>query len=444
MFDNVEILWKEVLCILSKKLGKQNLQNWIEPIQPALSENVLILSVPSKYHYDWIVAHFQDEINSAVEQLTDGSIKIKWRLPKTEAIYEESDMAQGYQENFVESIPGFQLNPKYTFENFVVGSSNRLAHAAALAVAEAPAKAYNPLFIYGGVGLGKTHLMQAIGHYVRKKRKNYKIVYTTTEQFSNDLINAIYRKNISSFQMKYRNVDVLLIDDIHFIAGKERTQEEFFHTFNALHEAHRQIVITSDRPPKEIPGIEERLCSRFEWGLIADIQPPELETRIAILKKKAFQMQIALSDEVVYYIAENIQSSIRELEGCLIRLAASVSISKREIDLEFVKQSLAGFLLNKKGRTIDLATIQKTVANYYNLSLAELLGKKRSKDVVQPRQIAMYLCRKYTNSSYPDIAKSFGKVDHTTVLHAYNKIEEMIKHDHNLRRIIEQIAEQFK
>ncbi len=328
------------------------------------------------------------------------------------------------------------LNPKYTFESFVVGNSNRFAHAGALAVADAPGRAYNPLFIYGGVGLGKTHLMQAIGHQAARKFPELSILYVTSETFTNELINAIRDDRTMEFKNRYRSIDILLIDDIQFIAGKERTQEEFFHTFESLHGASRQLVISSDRPPREIPTLEERLRSRFEWGLLADIQPPDLETRIAILRKKALQERLPVPDEVMAHVASQIPTNIRELEGALIRIVATASLDNTPITLEAATQALKDILPNRAARPVTISDIQRAVSRRFSISIEDLKGQSRTRKMALPRQLAMYLCRDLTNASLPRIGEEFGGRDHTTVLHAYDKITRERAADPEMQEIL--------
>ena len=335
------------------------------------------------------------------------------------------------------------LNPKYTFDSFVIGNSNRFAHAASLAVAESPAKAYNPLFIYGGVGLGKTHLMHAIGHYILQNNPNSKVVYVSSEKFTNELINSIKDDKNEEFRQKYRNVDILLIDDIQFIGGKERTQEEFFHTFNALHDANKQIILSSDRPPKEIPTLEDRLRSRFEWGLIADIQIPDFETRMAILKKKAEVENLNVPNEVMVYIATKIKSNIRELEGALIRIVAYSSLTNRQITVELATEALKDIISKKQGKNITISIIQDIVSSYFDLRVEELKSQRRTRNVSNPRQIAMYLSRKLTDMSLPKIGEEFGGRDHSTVIHAYEKISDNLKTDESLQHTVADIIKKL-
>ncbi len=339
------------------------------------------------------------------------------------------------------------LNPKYTFDTFVIGSSNRFAHAASLAVAEAPAKAYNPLFIYGEVGLGKTHLMHAIGHYILKHNSKMNIMYLTSEEFTNRLINSIRYDETIKFRNQYRNIDILLIDDIQFLAGKERTQEEFFHTFNALHDANKQIIISSDRPPKEIPTLEERLRSRFEWGLITDIQEPDLETRIAILKKKASLDDIEVPNDVIVYIANEIKSNIRELEGALIRVVAYSSLVNDNITVELTQEALKDIIESnqpKKNKQITVNLIKEVVANNYGVDIQTMESKKRTRAVAFPRQIAMYIARKLTSLSLPQIGKKFGGRDHSTVLHAFNKIKDKMEDEKDFNEKIKDLIAEIK
>lgn len=337
------------------------------------------------------------------------------------------------------------LNPKYTFETFVVGATNRFAHAASLAVAEAPAKSYNPLFIYGGVGLGKTHLMHAIGHYVQEHHPTKKVIYLSSEKFTNEFINAIMDNKADSFRNKYRNVDILLVDDIQFLAGKEQTQEEFFHTFNTLHEENKQIIISSDRPPKEIPTLEDRLRSRFEWGLITDISPPDLETRIAILTKKAKAEGLTdITNDVMLYIANQIDTNIRELEGALVRVVAYSSLINQDIDIELATEALKDIIPNNQPKKITVKLIQELVGKKYDLTLDDFQSKKRTKAIAYPRQIAMYLTRELTDLSLPKIGQEFGGRDHTTVIHAHNKISELLEKDNQLKGEISELKNDIK
>jgi chromosomal replication initiator protein len=445
-------LWEQVLLVLERRVSQENLQTWFRPIQCiGISENEIKLLVPSKYHRDWIASHFLDDIKVTLNELTGCSIDVKLQIDSSKpmtAITEKQNQSSKSGASISSPIALLAtestLNPRYTFDTFIIGGSNRLAHAASLAVSENPAKAYNPLFLYGGNGLGKTHLLHAIGHYTRKNGKASRVLYTSAEQFMNAFITAVTHSHRQDFQAVYRNIDILLIDDIHFLAGKEGTQEEFFHTFNALHGAHKQIVVSSDRPPKEIPTLQERLLSRFEWGLIADIHSPDLETRMAILQKKAEQEKITVPNEVIFYIADHIQSNIRQLEGCLIRIAASASITGNPITLETTKRVLHGIMEEKKQKKIDIEFIQQAVVNYYKISIEDLNGKRRNKGVVEPRQVAMYLCRLLTKNSFPEIGAAFGQRDHTTVMHACNKVEQDMESDANFRRVVNHLLDQIK
>lgn len=432
MASDIKEIWKEALGLLKDEMTSVSFSTWIEPIVPtSLENNVFSLEVPSEFNLGIINSRYKDLIQNALKIVTKRDIDVNLFVKSTEAPKKEKTSQQEQQSSYVSL-----LNPKYTFDTFVIGSGNQLAHAAALAVAESPATAYNPLFIYGGVGLGKTHLMHAIGHYILEQYPTKKVLYTSSEKFTNELINAIKDDRNEEFRNKYRNIDVLLIDDIQFIGGKERTQEEFFHTFNALYEASKQIVLSSDKPPKEILTLEERLRSRFEWGLIADIQAPDMETRVAILRKKSQQEHYDIPDEVLYYIAENIESNIRELEGALNRVIAYASLTGSPITLELAQNCLKQLLSGKAKTNINYNTIMKVVARYYDISPDQLTTKKRSRDVAHPRQVAMYLCRELTDMSLPKIGQVFGGRDHTTVMHACEKIQEEMEHSSELRRTI--------
>jgi chromosomal replication initiator protein len=348
------------------------------------------------------------------------------------------------KKTFARAALDLHLNPRYTFDSFVVGSSNQFAHAACRAVAEAPSRSYNPLFIYGGVGLGKTHLMHAIGHYIQARNRSVlNLLYISSDRFINEMINAIRFDRLPAFRQKYRAIDVLLVDDIQFIAGKDRTQEEFFHIFNALHDAQKQIVISSDCPPRQIPTLEERLHSRFEWGLIADIQPPDIETKVAILRKKAESEKVEIPENVALFIASKVKTNIRELEGSLIRLVAYASLTGRDIDLGLAQEVLKD-LLHTEEKPITIEMIQKFVADYYNLKLADLKSKNNSKSVVMPRQIAMYLCNSLTQASLPEIGKSFGGKHHSTVIHSIRKVETMRQQNGDFNTLIHNMLESFR
>ncbi len=390
--------------------------------------------------------HYAELTSDTIEDITGTRLKPKFVIPQDHS--DEEFITDPFPKKVKKEEKGqspavtkTMLNDKYSFNTFVIGSGNRFAHAASLAVAEAPAKAYNPLFIYGGVGLGKTHLMHAIGHYVIDHNPNAKVVYLSSEKFTNEFINSIRDNKAVNFRNKYRNVDVLLIDDIQFLAGKEQTQEEFFHTFNALHEESKQIVISSDRPPKEIPTLEDRLRSRFEWGLITDITPPDLETRIAILRKKAKAENLDIPNEVMLYIANQIDTNIRELEGALIRVVAYSSLINQDMNADLAAEALKDIIPNSKPKILTITDIQQLVGEHYHVKLEDFKAKKRTKSVAFPRQIAMYLSRELTDSSLPKIGNEFGGRDHTTVIHAHEKISKMLQTDQELQQKVEELIE---
>jgi chromosomal replication initiator protein len=400
----------------------------------------LIVEAPNEFARDWLEGNYSQILAKIIHELTGAEMELKFVIP--DAHTEDQETAStAINRKKAQQTENYQtmLNPKYTFDTFVIGSGNRFAHAASLAVAEAPAKAYNPLFIYGGVGLGKTHLMHAIGHYILEHNPSAKVVYISSEKFTNEFINAIRDNRADDFRNKYRNVDILLIDDIQFLAGKESTQEEFFHTFNTLHEESKQIVISSDRPPKEIPTLEDRLRSRFEWGLITDITPPDLETRIAILRKKAKAEGLDIPNEVMIYIANQIDSNIRELEGALIRVVAYSSLENKDITAELAAEALKDIIPASKPNVLTIQDIQKAVGEYFGLKLEDFKAKKRTKSVAFPRQIAMYLARELTDFSLPKIGEEFGGRDHTTVIHAHEKISKLIQEDPLFLKQLEEI-----
>ena len=431
--------WQQVLDIVEKKVNQQSFNTWFKPTQLIKRDgHALYVRVPSVYFQDWLNEHI-DVVLEAARMAGMGDINVIYIIEK--APTDVPDPPNQGRLDF-ESIEN-TLNPKYTFESFVVGSSNRFAHAAAQAVAEKPSKAYNPLFLYGGVGLGKTHLMQAIGQAIKLNNRHLRLTYVSTEKFTNEMINAIRHDKILSFRERYRNNDILMIDDIQFIAGKERTQEEFFHTFNSLYDAHKQIIISADCPPREIPTLEERLHSRFEWGLIADIQPPDLETKVAIIKKKAERQNISIPDNVAMYIASKIKSNIRELEGALVRLIAYSSLTGSEITLSTAQETLHD-ILGSRDKAITIEMIQKAVSDHYQMRILDLKAKNNSKSVALPRQVAMYLCKKLTGGSLPQIGREFGNKHHTTVLHSVNKIELLRQEDRELNRIIQTLSDSFK
>ena len=421
--------------LLKDEMTKISYETWIKNLEiQSFDNDIVVLVASSGFQKESIQSRYYDLLTNTFNFITNKECQIniisKDELQEEEAINLPNDVGYGYSNS--------TLNPKYTFDTFVVGNNNRFAHAAALAVAEAPATSYNPLFIYGGVGLGKTHLMHAIGNAILRKNKKANILYVTSEKFTNQLINSIKDNTSAQFRDKYRNIDVLLIDDIQFIAGKERCQEEFFHTFNTLHESGKQIILSSDRPPIDIQLLEDRLKSRFEWGLIADISNPDYETRLAILRKKAQLDNIIIDDEILSNIANRIDSNIRELEGTLNKLIAKSSLTNSPITMEMAERAINDIVAQQE-KVISAEFIQETVAKYFNINAKDLRGSKRSNDIAFPRQIAMYLCRNVAQMSLPQIGKDFGKRDHTTVMHACTKIENEIKENQNTKLIVESV-----
>ena len=446
MDADLKNLWDKTLNIIKSELSEVSFNTWIKSCEPiSISSDTLKISVPNSFTQDILDKRYKDLVANSVKAICSKLYKIEFIIMSDSFDKEDSKNNSNPQSKsvVVNDEMSSTLNPKYTFNSFVIGNSNRFAHAASLAVAESPAKAYNPLFIYGGVGLGKTHLMHAIGHYVLDGNPNAKVVYVSSEKFTNELINAIKDDKNEEFRNKYRNVDILLIDDIQFIAGKERTQEEFFHTFNALHDANKQIILSSDRPPKEIPTLEDRLRSRFEWGLIADIQVPDFETRMAILKKKADVENLNVANEVMGYIATKIKSNIRELEGALIRIIAYSSLTNREVTVDLASEALKDIISKKQGKHVTIDSIQDVVSSYFNLRVEDLKSQRRTRNVAYPRQIAMYLSRKLTDMSLPKIGEEFGGRDHTTVIHAYEKISENLKTDDSLQHTVNDITKKL-
>ncbi|MFC4601318.1 chromosomal replication initiator protein DnaA [Cohnella hongkongensis] len=440
-------IWQQVLSVIQTKLSKPSFDTWFKSTKASfISENVVLVTAPTTFAVEWLETRYTKLVSSTLSDYVGRTVEVKFSIE--EAVPPEP--VEAAPPISVSSQPALEepmmhmLNPKYTFDTFVIGAANRFAHAASLAVAELPAKSYNPFFMYGGVGLGKTHLMHAIGHYILEHNPHMKVLYLSSEKFTNEFINAIRDNRGESFRNKYRNIDVLLIDDIQFLAGKEGTQEEFFHTFNALHEEHKQIVISSDRPPKEIPTLEERLRSRFEWGLITDIQPPDLETRIAILRKKAKAENLDIPNEAMMYIANMIDSNIRELEGALIRIVAYSSLTNQDISAQLAAEALKDILPTGRNRLITMQDIQQRVGDYYGLKLEDFKARKRTKAVAFPRQIAMYLSRELTDYSLPKIGDAFGGRDHTTVIHAHEKISQLLKVDQDLYKVINSLTEKIK
>ena len=441
--QNSQLDWLAVRETLKARLGAEVVGRWLEPLTVAsVNDATLVLEAPNLFFRDWVASHYIDAIQS---QAGGRSVHLVAPQPTpsgaTPRFRPEERRAAPASLVASQSAEGRGLNPRLTFDRFVVGTSNRFAHAASLAVAESPAKAYNPLCIYGGVGLGKTHLMQAIGRAILEHGPARRVVYLSSEQFTNELIAAIQTKTTTKFRDRYRTVDVLLVDDIHFIAQKEATQEEFFHTFNTLYDAHKQIVISSDRPPKDIAGLEERLVSRFEWGLVTDIQPPDLETRIAILRKKAEEAGVLVPGEVTEFIAQQITSNIRELEGALIRVVAYCNLFNKGPTAEVAREILKDMVREVRAR-VTVEDIQRRVAEYFRVELQELRGAKRQRSILRPRQIAMFLCRRLTEASLPEIGRAFGGRDHTTVMHAVGKIEHDITQDSHKKHLIEHLNQQ--
>jgi chromosomal replication initiator protein len=456
-------LLSSILEAISKRVNQQSFNMWFKPICSATKDGAsLYLAVPSEVFRDWINNNYFDVLEESLNEVGLGSYQVRFTISEEKPAEIHHSQSVGNTAYFSKAraaaAPAFaletakapqaepaeiSLNPKYTFDTFVVGSCNQFAHAASLAVVDMPSKTYNPLYIYGGVGLGKTHLMNAIGHAIKQRDQDLRLTYLSSERFMNELINAIRYDRTIGFRDKYRNIDVLLMDDIQFLAGKERTQEEFFHTFNALYDAQKQIVISSDCPPKEIPTLEERLHSRFEWGLIADIAPPDLETKVAILKRKAELDRINLPDNVALFIASKIKSNIRELEGSLVRLTAYASLKGLPMDLDLAQEVLRT-LITEEPTGVSIELIQKTVAGRYSLKVADLKSKNNSRKVAVPRQVAMYLCKILTKASLPEIGREFGGKHHTTVLHSVNKIAQLYDKDSDFHNSINSLITDLK
>lgn len=443
--DGYDRVWSEFLTRVSTMVTKQTLDTWFRPMRLAsIDDHKVDVECPSKFFMDWVIEHHEDKIRYVFKEILEGEPHL---------VFSSNESPDDFIPRRGENLPprlikkksgigGEQLNPKYVFDEFVAGSNSRMAYAACRAVAEKPATVYNPLFIYGGVGLGKTHLMQAIGHHLLSTKDGVKIHYSSTEMFMNELIAAIRQGKSHEFRQKYRNVDVLLIDDIQFLAGKESTQEEFFHTFNSLYGASKQIVVTSDRPPKEIPTLEDRLISRFEWGLISDIQQPDYETRLAILRKKVEQEQVHIGDEVLCFIADNVKSNIRELEGSLVKLVVHASVNREDISVETAQELLKDFIKHEPKRT-SIALIQKVVAQHYKVPLEAMKSKVRTAAYAFPRQVAIFLARELTNCSLTQIGQRFGGRDHTTVIHACQKIAELMETDVALKATVQQLRREL-
>jgi chromosomal replication initiator protein len=476
-------LWNDILLAVEKRLNRQSFDTWIRPIHFEgfdKASHVLHLRAPNHVVKDWVSSNYSDVIDASLSELNLSEYQLDWTIeedPKsssTSKIEEGNDLgsldigeravpssSKGSPSSLFSLLeaaesdgltPGAttfvdieplenSLNPKCSFQTFVVGSCNQFAHAAALAVAEAPGKTYNPLYVYGGVGLGKTHLMHAIGHAIKERNRYLRLSYISAERFMNELINAIRYDKTQTFREKYRSIDVLLMDDIQFMAGKERTQEEFFHTFNALYDGQKQIVITSDCPPREIPTLEERLHSRFEWGLIADIEPPDLETKVAILKRKADLDGVVLPDDVAFFIASKVKSNIRELEGSLVRLIAISSLRGLPISKMLAQDAIRNIAEDDQPVGITIEQIQRTVAAHYKLRVEDLKSKNNSRQIAVPRQVAMYLCKRLTKHSFPEIGRDFGGKHHTTVIHSVEKIEALVSKDQNFHRVVSDIMD---
>jgi chromosomal replication initiator protein len=441
-------IWDEILSRVQAKVNRHSFYTWFKPTTFVADDGrTVTVRVPNALFKDWITKHYSGVIAEALGEVqrpdalvsfvSSGMVGAAPLIPPADELAPEEALPP------VTTTPAAGLNPRYTFDTFIVGSSNQFAHAACRAVAEAPSRSYNPLFIYGGVGLGKTHLMHAIGHYVLQHDHNLVLTYISSERFMNEMINAVRYDRLIDFRERYRSVDVLLVDDVQFLAGKEGTQNEFFHTFNALYDSQKQIVLSSDCPPHEIEQLEERLRSRFEWGLIADIQSPDLETKVAILKKKAEAESVPLPDSVAIYIAGRIKSNIRELEGSLIRLIAYASLTSRELSVDLAQEVLRNVKEHEE-KAITIDHIQKFVSDYYQLKLADLKSRNNSKSIAMPRQIAMYLCKSLTHASLPEIGRSFGGKHHSTVIHSIKKVEAMRQNDGQFHTLINSFLESLR
>ena len=452
---NQDQIWSQVQEELRFQLAKRTYDMWLKNTSVVSADGgTFRIGVPSKLAKDWLEDRFAGLIQETLQAVTGSEVDIDFVIAPSgqrpaHALFDGDHTGENGHENGVEPVDEIELvapselNARFRFSSFVVGHNSQFAHAAAKAVAEAPGDSYNPLFLYGGVGLGKTHLMHAIGHEVHDRFPRKRVVYLTSEQFTNEVISSIATARMGEFRHKYRTVDVLLIDDVQFLAGKDRTKEEFFHTFNALHEINKQIVISSDRPPKEIPTLEDRLRSRFEWGLIADIQPPDFETRLAILHSKLGDNGGLIPEEVLNFIAHKVQRNIRELEGALTRVQAFAAVHQRQLDEEEAARLLSDIIPAGTRKPINVERIQVLVADYYNVTLDDMKGKRRDKHIVFPRQVAMYLVREETPSSLPAIGKAFGGRDHTTALHSIEKIANELKEDERLRYEVQSIREKL-
>ena len=449
------LIWQQTLSILEKEINRPSFETWIKVLAPLSYENgTFEIGANRQIVKEWVETRHLSLIRKALESVAGQPVLVKLAISQTAPAEEPlppilpqspvqkiSVAPANGPVSFSKGEDSYSpLNPKYTFDSFVIGNSNRFAHAASLAVAEMPAKVYNPFFIYGGVGLGKTHLMHAIGHRIMQIHPDHKVLYISSEKFTNDFINAIMSGHPESFRNRYRSIDVLLIDDIQFLAKKEQTQEEFFHTFNALHEANKQIIISSDRPPKDIPTLEDRLRSRFEWGLTTDIQSPDLETRIAILRKKALLENITMPNDVIVYISTRIDNNIRELEGAFNRVNAFSFLNRKPITIELAMESLKDLFPKTKTSQITPQRIQEVVAAHFRIKIDDLVSKRRTRNVTIPRQLAMFLCREMTDWSLPKIGEFFGGRDHTTVIHAYEKVNRERQEDNRIASLLTEIT----
>ena len=441
----IEEIWKKSLSRIEGKVGGNVFDLWFKPIRlSGIKDQIAVLEIPNRFFQQWIDDSYPNIIKESIESVAGHPVTLRYNVEEKQNRTQSRIIEKIEQKKIKLANRGIFLNPKYTFNSFVTGNSNQFAHAAAMAVADAPGKTYNPLFLYGGVGLGKTHLMHAIGNRVLEMKHDLSVLYISSEQFTNEVVTAIRHDKISDLKDRYRNVDLFLLDDVQFIANKERTQEEFFHTFNFLYEKQKQIVISSDRPPREISEITDRLRSRFTMGLIADIQPPDIETKLAIIYKKAELMAIKeIPEDVAVFLASKIRSNIRELEGCLIRIAAQASLSGEEISLDTTKKILKD-IIHDAEKPLTVEMVQKVVCDFYNLKITDIKAKRRTRDIALPRQIAMYLSKQVTNSSLSDIGKCFGGKDHSTVLYACKQMEERRTKDETFNRLMENLVQKIK
>lgn len=438
--ESAALVWDKACALLKRELSERSFQTWFGPITiKSLTADAVTLCVPDSYYGKWLYDHYQNLVESSFEEALGRKVVVSYIVVDKQVVSEAAAPAIDPQP--LSRMEG--INPNYTFDSFVIGPGNRFAHAAGTAVSDSPGKHYNPLFVYGRSGLGKTHLLQSIAHEVKRKNNNFNVLYISSEKFTNQLITSIQTRKTAEFRSRYRNCDLLLIDDIQFIADKEATQEEFFHTFNTLYDAHKQIVVSSDRPPKEIPGLEDRLVTRFGWGLVTDIQPPDFETRVAILKKKMEKETVRVPDDVAYFIASKIKSNIRELEGALIRVVAYSALTGSLLDVKLTENILRDSL-SEESQKLSMEEIQKTVAEYFNIQIADLRSKTRSRSVARPRQYAMFLIRELTGYSLPEIGNFFGGRDHTTVLHACKKIRSENESDVESMKITEHLKNLLK